>query len=50
MLALGYDHYTAQGASTHLLLTVVFFQASWQVAAWLCKMLARIQSPIPQVY
>ena len=33
MLALGYDHYTAQGASTHLLLTVVFFQASWQVAA-----------------
>lgn len=50
MLALGYHHYIAQGASTHVLLVVVFFQSSWQVADWLCKMLAHIQSPIPQVY
>jgi len=51
MLALGYDHYVAQGSSTHTLLAVVFLQSNWQVPDWPFRLVAYIQSPIrTQVY
>ena len=34
MLALGYDHYVAQGVSTHNLHADVFPQSNWPVAGW----------------
>ena len=34
MLALGYDHYVAQGVSAHNLHAVVFPQSNWPVADW----------------
>ncbi len=43
MLALGYDHYVAQGSSTHTLLAVVFLQSNWQVPDWPFRLVAYIQ-------